>query len=211
MIVFRSALKPVFREDLSGPDSMVIQLGNLLVYNVYLLPETSPWVGRLEKDPCEALAASLALAYTANYHVALFGDLDARTVSRTAHPDDSPRTSMGKGNLTARGRWLCEIFEAYDLVFVGGAQQFGLDSGKFTSFQGKTAVHKTVIDYAVCSRDILPKFKSFGVADRELGYHHAAISLCLETDIDMQNLQMASPRKKRTKRHRTGQTPHRHD
>jgi hypothetical protein len=57
---------------------MVIQTNKHLVYNAYLLPESPQWAGVLEKDPCEALAASMALGYAAGFQFSLHGDLNAR-------------------------------------------------------------------------------------------------------------------------------------
>ncbi|KAJ6605140.1 hypothetical protein B0H10DRAFT_1957259 [Mycena sp. CBHHK59/15] len=149
---------------------MVIQIGRLLIYNVYLLPETTHWAGSLEKDPCEALAASLALAYAAQFDLVLFGDLNARIAALRANAADPPRTSMDKGNPTAR------------------------ESGKFTSFQGR---RKTVIDYVACSRCIFEDIQSFSVADQEPGFDHAVLTLKLKQNIDMANVMFSSPRKKR--------------
>jgi hypothetical protein len=101
-IVYRSELKLKPREDLSGPDFLVIQLGNILIYNVYIYPESTQWAGVLENDPCEALAASLALAFTAHFLVALLGDLNARTAEMLANLLDPPRTSMDKETRTTR-------------------------------------------------------------------------------------------------------------
>jgi hypothetical protein len=98
---------------------MVLQLNTLLIYNVYLLPETSQWAGVLERDPCdticEALAASLALAYAAHFLVLVLGDLNARTAALLANIRDPPRISMDTGNPSQRGRWLCSVFNDYDI------------------------------------------------------------------------------------------------
>lgn len=58
---------------------MVLQINRHLVYNayIYILPESSQWSGVLEKEPCEALAASL----NADFQVSKHGDLNARTGS----------------------------------------------------------------------------------------------------------------------------------
>ncbi|KAJ7642900.1 hypothetical protein B0H17DRAFT_1216269 [Mycena rosella] len=170
-----SQLNLKIREDLSGPDFMVIQMGKLLIYNVYILPETAQWAGVLDRDPCEALAASLALAFTAHFLVALLGDLNARIAELLANPSDPPRTSMDEGNPSPRGRWLCKLLDDYKLAFVSGAMMFGPSSGKITSFQG---AHRPVIDYAVCSKDLFQDMIHTG-------------------DLDIQNVTFATSRKKR--------------
>jgi hypothetical protein len=82
---------------------MVLQLNRLLIYNVYLLPETAQWAGVLEKDPCEALAASLALAYAARFDFVILGDLNAKTAAMIASIIDPPRISMD-WRVSTRGR-----------------------------------------------------------------------------------------------------------
>ncbi|KAJ6616051.1 hypothetical protein B0H10DRAFT_1949406 [Mycena sp. CBHHK59/15] len=80
--VVNSARVPFnLREDLSGPDFMAIQMANIVIYNVYLLPETINWVGDLERDPCLALASSLAVARAGVFKILIFSDLNARTLN----------------------------------------------------------------------------------------------------------------------------------
>ncbi|KAJ7081486.1 hypothetical protein C8R44DRAFT_905282 [Mycena epipterygia] len=111
--VIRSYIPFKYNEHYSGPDSMAIQINNLLIYNVYLLPESSQWAGALEKDPCDALAASLALAYNAGFEVTLHGDLNARTASLLAYPTDPPRKSLDIVEPSTRGKWLCNMLGDY--------------------------------------------------------------------------------------------------
>ncbi|KAK7013297.1 hypothetical protein R3P38DRAFT_2455505, partial [Favolaschia claudopus] len=193
-VVYRASLNVEYRKDLSGPDFMVLQLNELLVYNTYLLPESSQWAGALEKDPCGALAASLSLAYMTQRNILVLGDLNARIIGLLAASRDPPRVTMDDGNVTTRGRWLCQIFNDYDIVFVSGATCFGPASAKHTSFQGS---RKTVIDYAACSRGLFSQVKSFRVADRERGYDHAALELSLEIDVGELKRVLNRPRKKR--------------
>ncbi|KAJ7089402.1 hypothetical protein C8R44DRAFT_892360 [Mycena epipterygia] len=126
------------------------------------------------------------------------GDLNARIAALKASERNPPRTPIDKGNSTSLGRWLCKVFEDYDIVFVSGADCFGPDSGKYTSSQGKTleAMCRTVIDYAACSHSLFPRVNSFTVADQVPGYDHAAITLRLKVNLDEQNAMFASPRKK---------------
>lgn len=78
-ILIRSGIPFKHREDLSAPDFMVILINKHLIYNAYLLPENTPWAGALDKEPCEALGGSPALAYNAGFDDSLPGDLNART------------------------------------------------------------------------------------------------------------------------------------
>ncbi|KAJ6612807.1 hypothetical protein B0H10DRAFT_1952050 [Mycena sp. CBHHK59/15] len=196
-IIYRSELKLKIHDDLSGPDFIVIQMGRILIYNVYIYPESTQWAGVFDKDPCEALAASLALAFTANFLIALLGDLNARTAELLANMLDAARTSMDKesgSNPSTRGRWLCRTFDDYKMAFVSGAQKFGPNSGRYTSFQGS---RQTVIDYAVCSNALFPDIASFWVDDKLDGYDHAALTLNLKVNFDLQNMVFAKPHKRR--------------
>ncbi|KAJ6450876.1 hypothetical protein C8R45DRAFT_946489 [Mycena sanguinolenta] len=176
---------------------MVLQLNRTLIYNVYLLPESTQWTGVLGKDPWEALAASIALAYTAHIPVMILGDLNARTAALLAKFLDPPRTSMDTGRVTARGKWLCEVFKHYSVVFISGAQIFGPNGGKFTSFQGKTEVCRTVIDYAACSRELFSSIRSFTVAGQVQGYDHAALIVEVQLDVGGLNRSLEKAPKKR--------------
>ncbi|KAJ7019132.1 hypothetical protein C8F04DRAFT_1198068 [Mycena alexandri] len=171
---------------------MVLQLNKLLIFNVYLLPDSSQWSGVLEKDPCEALAGSLALAYTSGLLVIVLGDLNARIAALLAKYLDPSCTSMDK-TVTSRGTWLCGVFNDYNIVFVSSADVFGPGSGKYTSFQG---TRRTVIDYVACSRPLFSHIKSFNVADRVNGYDHAALTVQLELDVGTLNRSFERPRKK---------------
>ncbi|KAF8121650.1 hypothetical protein K438DRAFT_1653550, partial [Mycena galopus ATCC 62051] len=155
---------------------MVIQIGTRLIYNVYLLPESTSWVGDLDSDPCAALENSLALAYMAGFEVVVPGDLNARTESKKARPQDPDRVSKDP-DITTRGRWLLRMCGDYNLVVVNGAARFGPESGNYTSFQGD---RRTVIDYILCSRPLYDKILSFKVCDRVGKHTHAALAIEIE-------------------------------
>ncbi|KAJ6478783.1 hypothetical protein C8R47DRAFT_1074816 [Mycena vitilis] len=167
------------RDDLSGPDFMVVQIGNRLIYNVYILPESTNWAGHLESDPCKAVENSLALAYMGRFEIVLMGDLNARTGSIKGRPHDPDRVSKDE-TISPRGRWLARLCADYDLVIVSGATRMGPDSGNFTSFQG---TRKTVIDYMLCSRPLFDKISSFEVCEKVDKFDHAAR---LATEIEME-------------------------
>ena len=118
---------------------MVIQINRHLIYNAYLLPESWQWAGVLDEEPCEALGASLALAYHADFDTSLHGDVNDRTAEKLAYPTDSPRRSMDTGAVTPRGTWLCNTLGDYGLAIANGAICFGPESGKFTALQGKNS------------------------------------------------------------------------
>jgi hypothetical protein len=71
---------------------------------------TSQWAGVLEKDPCQALVASLALADVAHFDFLTIGDLNVRISALAIHP----RNSMDEGDATQRGGWLCKLLNDYN-------------------------------------------------------------------------------------------------
>ncbi|KAJ7734715.1 hypothetical protein B0H14DRAFT_3517064 [Mycena olivaceomarginata] len=160
----------------SGPDFMALQFGNVVAYNVYLLPETANWAGDLERDPCLALAASLALARAGSFEILIMGDLNGRTGSQTPSVHDPFRISKDINFVSTRGKFLFKLCNDFDLVFVSDAACFNPAGGEYTSFQG---TRKTVIDYAICSRSLFPKVKAFKVEPPVPGFDHA--ELILET------------------------------
>jgi energy-converting hydrogenase Eha subunit E len=113
---------------------MVHQVGNIVIYNVYLLPETKSWVGDLESDPCLALAPSLAVAYAGAFHILIMGELNARTGSQTPSVHDPVRHSLDEKPPSTRGRFLFKLCTDYNLMSINGVERFGPNSGEFTSF-----------------------------------------------------------------------------
>jgi ribonuclease HI/exonuclease III len=170
------------REDLSGPDFMAMQVGDIILYNDYILPESTNWAGDLDRDPCLALASSIALAYAGGFRILIAGDLNARTGSQTPSAYDPPRVSKDEKPPSSRGRFLLKLCNDYDLVFVSGAECFGPSSGDFTSFQGSRS---TVIDYVICSRALFSAIRSFAVEPREPGFDHAALVVQLEINSNL--------------------------
>ncbi|KAF8187340.1 hypothetical protein K438DRAFT_1972969 [Mycena galopus ATCC 62051] len=136
------------REELCGPNFMVQQIGDILVFNVYLLPETSIWAGELECDHCLALTSSIALADNGRFQILIMGDLNGRTGNRTVSALDTFRNSLDQ-TISTRGRFLLKLCGDYHLMTLNGIEHFGPNSGAFTFFQGTS---KTVIDYVICSK-----------------------------------------------------------
>ncbi|KAJ6613856.1 hypothetical protein B0H10DRAFT_1951124 [Mycena sp. CBHHK59/15] len=161
---------------------MAIQVGDIVLYNDYILPESTNWAGDLDRDPCLTLASSIALAYAGGFRILIAGDLNARTGSQTPSARDPPRASKDEKPPSSRGRFLFKLCNDYDLVFVSGAECFGPSSGDFTSFQGSRS---TVIDYVICSRSLFPAIRSFAVEPREPGFDHAALVVRLEINSNL--------------------------
>lgn len=96
--MYSDRLKVHYREDYSGPDFMVLQVGkNVLLYNLYILPETTDWRLYLECDPLQVLASSFVLAVEAGYKIAIVGDANARTENHVATTHHEPHLSPDVG------------------------------------------------------------------------------------------------------------------
>jgi hypothetical protein len=173
---------------------MVQQIGGILVFNVYLLPESSNWAGDLECDPCLALASSVAVAYAGRFQILIMGDLNSRTKSQTASVYDPPRRSMDDKPVSTRGRFLFKLCADYNLMILNGIERFGPNSGAFTSFQG---ARKTDIDYVICSKSLYPKITAFNVLPREPQFDHAAITVQLKIEPTLLSTAVPIPTRKR--------------
>ncbi|KAJ7790761.1 hypothetical protein B0H14DRAFT_2313108, partial [Mycena olivaceomarginata] len=111
------------------------------------------------------------------FQILLMGDLNGRTNSRTGSANDPLRKSMDDKPTSTRGRFLLKLCADYDLVILNGDKHFVPNSGAFTWFQGE---HRTVIDYAICSRSLYPNVSAFNVIPLESGFDHAALAVQLE-------------------------------
>ncbi|KAJ6571209.1 hypothetical protein B0H19DRAFT_1064326 [Mycena capillaripes] len=100
---------------------MANQMGDIILLNVYILPESSDWVGELDRDPCQALASAIALAHAGGFRLLISGDLNAPTRQHTPSVHDPPRSSKDN-KLSSPKSKLCND---YDLVFISGADCFG--------------------------------------------------------------------------------------
>ncbi len=119
-IVISHRIQYQVRDEFSGPDFLVIQVGNCLLYCTYLLPESADWsTSTLTDDPCDCLAASLARARQAGFNVIILGDLNARTGSRRVSPIHPLRISLDK-KISTRGRWLLQLLKDTDVVLLNG-------------------------------------------------------------------------------------------
>jgi ribonuclease HI len=91
---------------------MVHQFGAIVVYNVYVIPESTNWAGDLERDPCLALAASLALARAGHFEMVLLGDFNGRTGSHTPTIHDPFHVSNDIDFVSTRGKFLFRLLIA---------------------------------------------------------------------------------------------------
>jgi hypothetical protein len=148
---------------------------------------TSQWAGVLEKDPCEALAASLAVAYPAHFEFLIIGDLNARISALALHPvppwtrETLPNVADGYANC------LMNITQSSSAVLNA--------LGPIAVNLPPSNIRKTVIDYTACSRNLFSSIKTFSVADRIPGYDHAHLLVSFEVQIDAQTTIIPNPRK----------------
>ncbi|KAK0432727.1 hypothetical protein EV421DRAFT_1742112 [Armillaria borealis] len=119
-IVISHHIQYQVREEFSGPNFLVIQVGKCLLYCTYLLPESSDWsMSTLTDDPCDCLAASLARARQVGFNVIILGDLNAHTGNRHVSPNHPVRISVDK-KVSMRGHWLLQLLKDTDIVLLNG-------------------------------------------------------------------------------------------
>ncbi|PBK58347.1 hypothetical protein ARMSODRAFT_1028332 [Armillaria solidipes] len=179
-IVISHRIQYQVREEFSGPDFLVIQVGNSLLYCTYLLPESSDWsTSTLTDDPCDCLAASLVRARHAGFNIIILGDLNARTGNRRVSPTHPVRISVDK-KVSTQGCWLLQLLKDTDMVLLNGIIPLSPSSARSTSFQG---TRRTVIDYAACSWNIYDRVLSMEIKKRMRQYSdHARLVLTVQMD-----------------------------
>jgi hypothetical protein len=78
LAIVHNTLNVTLRNDLSGPDILVLDFQAFLLFNVYLLPDSSPWESWADVHPLDHSMTSLALAHGAMVPVILMGDFNGR-------------------------------------------------------------------------------------------------------------------------------------
>nr|GAT43214.1 predicted protein [Mycena chlorophos] len=197
VVIAKASLPLRCRDDLSGPDFLVLQMNNVLIFNIYLAPENSESLEKLEKDPCDTLESLLILARNAGFWIVILGDINARTASVVANILYDPPRASPDPKTSTRGRWWCRLLNYQDMVILNGIPELGPGAAKFTSFQG---TRRTVIDYAAVSRELLPKIQAFEIEDKWDGFDHASLGLRIWLDTTGEGGSASLPRPR--KRHK---------
>lgn len=180
--IVRRKLKPQCRHNLCTPDVLVLQIGNLLVFNVYILPETTSWEGVIESDPWLSLANVLCRVAASAADVILVGDFNARTASHSASFLDPKRFSADATFFT-RGTALLKLLDECACTILNGIPELEPTSASFTSFQPRG---NAVVDYAICSRRLLWSIRGLFL-DRSTPVDHIPLSVALQLQCDFVN------------------------
>ncbi|KAK7020883.1 hypothetical protein R3P38DRAFT_3197363 [Favolaschia claudopus] len=128
---------------------MTTQIGDIVLFNAYLLPESSDWTCDLERDPCLALAAAIATAYSGGFRIVLMGDLNARTGSGMPSVHDPIRNSKDSSKYFDR-------FE-FQAVMPAFAERLGRLTGmwsevaRFLSKKKNSTVNKHLVSLSLPS------------------------------------------------------------
>lgn len=173
---------------------MVLQIGNLIIFNTYILPESTTWHDKIEDNPNDSLAAAIATAYSTNSPILMLGNFNVRTTSLQPYVLNPARKSRDSKS-SPRGNWLLRTFFQYDMILLNGISKFGPQSGKYTSFQG---VRRSVIDYGAASKSLLNVISAFTICPRMDKYDHSALIVSL--NIKFQELDINPQPKKRQKK-----------
>lgn len=182
-VIVSSSLSPIFREDLSGPDFMVIQTSSLVLYNVYLLPEQSPWQKWSDIHPSQLLADSLAKSSVLDQAIIVMGDFNGRTASRSGR--FSAERSSTDLTLNSRGHWILKSCMDFSLHILNGSSAVPGSHDGFTSFQPGGC---SVIDYALANDLAIERIQHLTVGCHEPFWSdHAPLRLCISAPLDAFN------------------------
>lgn len=183
--IFSNSLELSVDTTLSGPDLLVLDLGFCLVFNIYILPNGSPWESWTSIHPRLKLAESLTLAKARDMPMVLLGDFNARTGNERVLESHPSRISVDE-KITSQGRWLLEVASDFDLMILNGVTSLGASNGQWTSYQGADGVsRRSVIDYCLCNNSMKQKILRFSVGRKEVWCDHAALVVYLEAPFDV--------------------------
>jgi len=149
---------------------------------IYIAPAESTWHTHLGFELYDRLALECA-QFAQKGNIFLVGDFNAKTYSDTGlHPIENPsgnepyfpnfipqvvhaRTSQDHSPIDHFGRRLLEICSNLNLVILNGAIGSDKNRGKFTFAKNLANGNRqrSVIDYFICSYDLIPNILEFDV------------------------------------------------
>ncbi|KAE9382918.1 hypothetical protein BT96DRAFT_1009875 [Gymnopus androsaceus JB14] len=160
----RKHIPATLNKELSSTDIMVLNVGPLILYNAYILPENSTsWTEFADKHPYDMLWQSLAAASVLNKPILILTDMNARTASRQMY-GSLARSSQDTSNVSSRGSSFLKMGNDLELIILNGVQSMGPTSSQCTSFQPRGS---SVIDYAIVNAQMLELVKGFAIGKHE--------------------------------------------
>ncbi|KZS86661.1 hypothetical protein SISNIDRAFT_491763 [Sistotremastrum niveocremeum HHB9708] len=169
-IIFHSSLPMICRDDLSGPDFLVCQLGLLLLATFYILPAGSDWLLRYDPSSWDRLCTLAALAASSSMQFIALGDTNARTGTLSSDPETYQRVSADR-TVCARGRALLDLCKTAHWRIANG---FLPDSSDLTSHQHNGA---SVVDYAILSESFFTDEPVLNILPRVGSSDHSPLRL----------------------------------
>ncbi|TEB20118.1 hypothetical protein FA13DRAFT_1820382 [Coprinellus micaceus] len=180
-------LNCTFREDLSCPDLIVLDLPDFFLINSYLPPANSRAKHWDQKEAMKSLLQTVNLLYhldhgtiAARKPIVLMGDLNGRIANHQL-PGDTllhfPRHSSDNV-MNTRGRWIINsVSNPHSLAIVNGTCFENAQTGRRTSFQKKGS---SIIDDAMLSESLLETVVSLSITRPMPTWDHARLQLVLD-------------------------------
>ena len=159
----------------SSTDIMVLDLEDLTIINVYILPEYQTWDKFTDVDPFQSLQESLTSLQERNCPVIAMGDFNARTglIGSPNYPRKSEDVSI-----STRGRALTLFCATSNFILLNGTALFGEKTQNYTSFQPRG---NAVVDYLTVNETGLDAVSKFEVLPPQLEWSdHAPLSVGLK-------------------------------
>ena len=195
LAIVSHALSLIHWDDLGGPDFQVLQFPSSILYNVYILPEQSPWQHWTKTHPTFLLAESLIKAKQVGLPIFILGDINGHTASAVPFMGSDICQSQN-GLLNTRGHWLLRLCMDYSLHILNGLNKIEGQHDSFTSFQPGGS---SVIDYALCCHDGIEMIKDLNVLpnEQETSDHAALVlRLMIPSGSCLSQLQVKATRRK---------------
>ena len=180
-------LSCTFREDLSCPDLIILDLPDFFLVNSYLPPANSRAKNWDQKEAMESLLQTVNLlnhpeheTTAARKPIVLMGDLNGRIANHQLPGTTSlnfPR-HLSDTMMNTRGRWIINsISNPHSLAIVNGTCFEDAQPGKRTSFQKKGS---SIIDYAMLSECLLEAVVSLSITRPMPTWDHARLQLVID-------------------------------
>nr|GAT47568.1 predicted protein [Mycena chlorophos] len=158
----RRSLKAKFCGEWSATDMLVLQIADLLLVNVYVLPVNSICDYRLwqRAHPWYLYLHLLDDLAERGHRVSSHGDLNARPGASVPTFDTHPPRVVDDLKLTIRGRQLLAVCSRNKYIIVNGCSNVDGDHRGFTYYRhqdASTPLYRSTIDFTIVSSNIFDR------------------------------------------------------
>nr|GAT48048.1 predicted protein [Mycena chlorophos] len=180
----RRSLKARFCGEWSAADMLVLQIADLLLVNVYILPVNSRCDYRMwqEIHPWHAYLALLDNLAAEGRRVSSHGDLNARPGLEVPQFDEHPPRIADDLELKERGEQLLEVCTRNKYIIVNGCWGIEGEHGGFTFYRhADTTIpaYRSTIDFTIVSLSVLGRVAHMDILPRTTASFHCAIRTTL--------------------------------